>query len=98
MHGNAVSYGEGSDFFNRGERIDRAASGIVRVLDADQGRRDAVRIVRPDGGFHLLDRHDSPLTGYPMKLHAGQGSGCSLFIANDMTLTLDDNFLSRLSV
>jgi hypothetical protein len=98
VHGDPLSYGKGSDLFDRGERINRAASGIVRIFDADQGRCDAVRVVRSDGGFHLLDSHDSPLTGYPMKLHAGQCPSCALFIANDMTLALDDYFLSRLRV
>ena len=98
VHGDPLSYGKGSDFFDRGERINRAASGVVCVLDADQGRCDAVCIVRSDGGFHLLNGHDSPFAGHPMKLYAGQCPSCSLFIANDMTLALDDNFLSGLSV
>ena len=74
VHGDAMPYGESSDFFDRGEGIDGATSGIVRVFDADEGGRNAVRVVRPDGSFHLLGSHDPTFTGHPMELDTGQCS------------------------
>lgn len=96
MHGQSVVLRDGADCLNRRERIDRAASGIVGVFKTDEGALNRVGIFRADGGLHLIGRHQPPGALHPMELQARQCAGGALLVADDVGLSVDDDFTSRL--
>src|SRR6476620_4855245 len=98
MHGDAVLLRKSTDARDGLERINRSAAAIVRVLNADQGRLDAMRIFGTNRRLDRLWRHEASLAGHPVQLNAGQGSGRALLIPYDMGGAFDDYFTAGLRV
>ena len=84
-----------SDGLDRREWVHRSASGIVGVLDTDECGLNTVWIVGANGGLDLFRRHESSPAGNPMELHPGQCRRRAQFVADDVRLAFNNDFLSR---
>ena len=92
VHGNPVGGGHCADGSDDREWVDRPASGVVGILEADECALNTVGIFGADGGLDLFRRHEALLAGDPMKLDSGQRRGRPLLVADDVGLAFNDHF------
>ncbi len=80
---------------DRREWVHCAASGIVGILETDECALNTVWIFGANSGLDLFRRHESSPAGDPMELHPGQCRRRTQFVADDVRLAFNNDFLSR---